>query len=300
MNQLEAASIIENQALKSLMYKLTDIPNHPVRLIQASKSLIGLDLDNPNKKLLGFNSFFLKNNNYKSIKNKNYLDHTIKEVISIYDLEEAFANNDKTKAFDILHQLSKVSNPLHILEFLVEISLKQSGISFLIVWSIYRMVFFINQKDESFFLDLSIDAIFSDKFYSNNFDLLVTNQKIIDYSNLSISNIDLFSHLLEAYNSNLVRSDKIKPLISNIIARKFNYDKKETLMDFNSDFKYPQLFSIGRSWLLVFINNIDNNKITIELILFLDSIRCLYKFLNNSDYKLICIHFERLVKKFDI
>ena len=43
MNQLEAASIIENQALKSLMYKLTDIPTHPVRLIQASKSLIGLD-----------------------------------------------------------------------------------------------------------------------------------------------------------------------------------------------------------------------------------------------------------------
>jgi hypothetical protein len=162
------------------------------------------------------------------------------------------------------------------------------------------MVFFINQKDESFFLDLSIDAIFSDKFYSNNSDLLVTNQKIIDYSNLSISNIDLFSHLLEAYNSNLVRSDKIKPLISNIIARKFNYDKKETVMDLNIDFKYPQLFSIGRSWLLDFINNIDNNKITIELILFLDSIRCLYKFLNNSDYKLICIHFERLVKKFDI
>ena len=300
MNQLEAASIIENQALKSLMYKLTDIPNHPVRLIQASKSLIGLDLDNPNKKLLDFNLFFFKNNNYNSVKKKNYLNHTIKEVISIYDLEEAFANKDKTKAFDILHQLSKVSNPLHILEFLVEISLKQSGISFLIVWSIYRMVFFINQKDVSFFLDLSIDAIFSDKFYSNNSDLLVTNQKIIDYSNLSISNIDLFSHLLEAYNSNLVRSDKIKPLISNIIARKFNYDKKETVMDLNIDFKYPQLFSIGRSWLLDFINNIDNNKITIELILFLDSIRCLYKFLNNSDYKLICIHFERLVKKFDI
>ena len=300
MNQLEAASIIENQALKSLMYKLTDIPTHPIRLIQASKSLIGLDLDNPNQKLLDFNSFFLKNDNSKYIKNKNYLDNTIKEVISIHDLEEAFANNDKTKAFYILHQLSKVSNPLHILEFLVEISLKQTGQSFLIIWSIYRICFFINQKDINFFLDLSIDAILSDKFSLKESDLLQINNNIINYSHLSISNIDLFSHLLEAYNSNLVRFDRIKPLISNIIAREFNYDKKETLTDCNVDFKYPELFDKGRSWLLDFINDIDHNNITIELILFLDSIRCLFKFLNNEDYKLICIHFERLVKNFDI
>ena len=300
MNQLEAASIIENQALKSLMYKLTDIPTHPIRLIQASKSLIGLDLDNPNQKLLDFNSFFLKNDNSKYIKNKNYLDDTIKEVISIHDLEEAFANNNKTKAFDILHQLSKVSNPLHILEFLVEISLKQTGQSFLIIWSIYRICFFISQKDTNFFLDLSIDAILSDKFSLKESDLLPINNNAINYSHLSISNIDLFSHLLEAYNSNLVRFDRIKPLISNLIAREFNYDKKGILTDLNIDFKYPKLFNKGRSWLLDFINDIDHNNITIELILFLDSIRCLFKFLNNEDYKLICVHFERLVKKFDI
>ena len=300
MNQLEAASIIENQALKSLMYKLTDISTHPVRLIQASKSLIGLNLDNPNKKLLDFNSFFLKNNNDKYIKNKNYLDDTIKEVISIYDLEEAFYNNDKIKAFNMLHQLSKVSNPLHILEFLVEISLKQTGQSFLVIWSIYRIFFFINQKDTNFFLDLSIDAILSDKFSFKESDLLTINNNAINYSHLSISDIDLFSHLLEAYNSNLVRFDRIKPLISNIIAREFNYPKKETLTDFNIDFKYPKLFDKGRSWLLDFVNDIDYNNITIELILFLDSIRCLFKFLNNEDYKLICIHFERLVKNFDV
>ncbi len=298
MDQLEAASIIERQALKSLTYKTNDFLKHPIRLIQASKSLIGLDLDNPNTKLLKFNSHFLNNIDYQTIQIKDYLNNNINEVISIYELEEAFINNNKSKVFDELNQLSKVSSSLHILEYLIEISLKQSGQSFLIIWSIYRTIFFINEKDVKFFLDLSIDAIFSDKFcFKKDLDLEI-DYNIINCSKLSISDIDLFAHLLEAYNSNLVRYDRIKPLISIMINKEFSYDKKNALTEI--DFKYPELFNKGRSWLLDFINNTDNNSITIDLILFLDSIRCLFKFLNKNDYKLICNHFERLVNQFDI
>ena len=42
MDQIEAALIIEKQALESLTYKVNDFLKHPIRLIQASKSLIGL------------------------------------------------------------------------------------------------------------------------------------------------------------------------------------------------------------------------------------------------------------------
>ena len=298
MDQLEAALIIEKQAIESLAYKTANFSNHPIRLIQASKSLIGLNLDKPNKKLLNFNSSILKNNTFKSIKIKNFSNDNTKEVINIYNLEEAFINNDKTQVLNELYQLSKVSSSLHILEYLVEISLKQTGKSFLIIWSIYRTIFFINQKDIKFFLDLSIDSILSDKFYLSDFELLPINNNLIRCSNLSIADIDLFSHLLEAYNSNLVRSDRIKILISNIINKKFSYNQKDSSIEF--EFKYPQLLNKGRSWLLDFINDIDDNNITIELILFLDSIRCLFKFLNKEDYKFICSHFERLVKKFHV
>ena len=64
MNQSEAALLIEKQALESLTYKTDNFLNHPIRLIQASKSLIGLNLDSPNKKLLNFNSLILKENSY--------------------------------------------------------------------------------------------------------------------------------------------------------------------------------------------------------------------------------------------
>ena len=84
--------------------------------------MIGLDLDNPNQKLLNFNSSFLNKNNYKYkvIKIENSLNHVVKEVISIHNLEEAFINNDKTKIFDELYQLSMVSSSLHILECLID------------------------------------------------------------------------------------------------------------------------------------------------------------------------------------
>ena len=297
MDQLKAASIIEKQALKSLSYKTVNFLNHPIRLIQASKSLIGLNLDTPNEKLLKFNSSVLANNTYESIKFKNFKNDNIKEVISTHNLEDAFIKNDKDEVLNELYQLSKVSSSLHILEYLVEISLKQTGKSFLIIWSIYRTIFFISEKDIKFFLDLSIDAIFSDKFSLSDLELLPINDNIIKNSNLSITNIDLFSHLLEAYNSNLVRSDKIKILISNVINKRFPCRKDDSSVEFN--FKYPQLLKTGRSWLLEFIDDIDNN-ITIELILFIDSIRCLFKFLNKKDYKFICAHFERLIKVFNV
>ena len=50
---------------------------------------------------------------------------------------------------------------------------------------------------------------------------------------------------LEAYNSNLVRHDRIKPLISIMINKEFNYDKKNALTEI--DFKYPELFLTSNS-----------------------------------------------------
>ena len=98
MNQLEAASIIEKQAIKSLAYKFDNKLIHPIRLIQASKSLIGLDLDNPNQKLLKFNSDYLDNNEYQKFDNRNFIVNDLNEVINIHDLERAFLDNDKDKA----------------------------------------------------------------------------------------------------------------------------------------------------------------------------------------------------------
>ena len=300
MDQIEAALIIEKQALESLTYKVNDFLKHPIRLIQASKSLIGLDLDNPNKKLLRFNSDYLDNNKYQKFDNRNFIVNDLNEVINIHDLEKAFLDNDKDKVFEVLNHVSKVSSSLHILEYLIEISLKQSGNSFLIIWSIYRIIFFIDKKEVELFIDLSIDSIFEDKFENLDSTYSQDFKDIINFSNLSVLDIDLFSHLLELNASVLVRSDKIQSLIAGMISRKFDSNKNATFNFESQKLEYVQLLKIGRPWLLDFLNKIDKNKITIELILFLDSIRCLFKFLDKKYYKSICVHFERLVKVFNV
>ena len=60
IDKLKAAKIIEKQIQFCLKIKLSESELHPLRLIQASKSLIGLNLDKPNQKLMNFNSVYLE------------------------------------------------------------------------------------------------------------------------------------------------------------------------------------------------------------------------------------------------
>ena len=63
IDKTKAASILEKQINLSLNIPLTDLELHPIRLVQASKSLIGLNLDEPNEKLIKFTSIYLESFN---------------------------------------------------------------------------------------------------------------------------------------------------------------------------------------------------------------------------------------------
>jgi len=299
INKNEAANIIDGQINKSLNFSFKFFSCHPIRLIQASKALIGLDLDNPNQKLLNFNKLFL--NEYTASVYDNYLlESKQSEVISIHDLEMALFNKDKKVILSIFDQISKVSSSTHILEFLIEISLKQSGKSFLHIWSLYKSILFSSNKESKFFIYLAIDIICSDNFeevknINNDFNL-----KSILRKDLSLYDFDLLSHLIEAYNAKLVRCDKIIPLIKNIIHRKF--DKKNNLNEIciKNKLFYDELVINGRFWILNYTNEISLDKLSYNFILFLDSFRSIVKNSKQDYYSSLCINFERLVKVFDV
>ena len=124
-------------------------------------------------------------------------------------------------------------------------------------------------------------------------------EDIILIDNLTIGDIDLYSHLIELKHSNLVRSEKLLPLADKMINRfSIRYDLKSSSKKINvieSEFNKN-----GRAWILDYINEINPKKITYEFILFLDSIRCLLKYLNVNKHKYVFKHFERLVKNFNI
>ena len=298
VNQKKAASLIEKNILCALKIRLQDFPSHPIRLIQASKSLIGLNLDSPNQTLLSFSSDCLQEYNQgSSYKAYNY-DKDVNMVINIYDLEHAFLNKNRGSILNMLDQLSRVSSELHILEYLIEISLKQSGRSFLLIWSLYKSILFTSDKDVLLFIKLASDIILSDKFEDIIDSNLEWNFEIIKCNTLSINSIDLYAHLLEAYNSDLIREEKIKSLIISLVSRKFKL--KAELIDVNQKIESVDLLNKDRFWLIDFINKTDKQKITNDMILFLDSIRCLLKFSNKSYYKFICLQFDKLLKGLNV
>ena len=296
IDKAKASSLIEKQILHSLKIKLKNSELHPIRLIQASKSLIGLNLDKPNQKLIKYNSHYLDRFNNK----KYYLDlnyqQSLGEVVSIYDLEQSFLDRDRKTVLNVLQQLSLVSSEMHILEYLIELSLKQSGKSFLIIWSLYRSILFLNSYDSNLFLNLATDIILEDEF--ENFSPSSSNLEF-NIHKVSIDHIDLYAHLLEAYNSNLIRSFKIKSLITSFINRKIN-NYKTINFNINNKIKYTDLLNNGRYWLLNFINQQDIKNINADLILFLDSIRCLFRFLDKKDHKFICFQFETFLENFNV
>ena len=81
INKEKAAETIENQIINALEIKFNEFNSHPIRLIQASKSLIGLNLEQPNSDLLYFNDFYIKKNKNNLIKKSESIDLKPNEVM---------------------------------------------------------------------------------------------------------------------------------------------------------------------------------------------------------------------------
>jgi len=298
MNKDEAAKEIENQIIASFNCNVNEIVCHPIRLIQASKSLIGLNLDNPNQRLIDFSELYLNEKLSKKLLKSKVINNQVNEVINIHDLENAILSKDRAKISDSINQLSKVSSSLHILEYLIEISLKENGSSFLVLWSIYRSIFFIGERNLDDFRELIIEVVLCDRiseYPQSNINI----DDIVLIDNLSLEDIDLYSHLIELKHSNLVRSEKLVPLADKMINR-FSIRKDLKNQPKNVNQIKSKFNKKGRVWILDYINEIDPKKITFEFILFLDSIRCLLKYLNINKHKYVFKHFERLVKNFNV
>ena len=159
-------------------------------------------------------------------------------------------------------------------------------------------ILFTTNKDSKLFIRLASDIILDDEFEDFIESDVKWNFEIIKSNSLSIDSIDLYSHLLEAYNTDMVRTFKIKSLIIGLINRKFNLDMEQ--FDINQNIISIELFDKDRFWLIDFINKTDKQKITNDMILFLDSIRCLLKFSNKSNYKFVCLQFDKFLKDINV
>ena len=241
----------------------SDWSRHPLRVVQAVKSLIGINISTPNLKLIDWLENYSNSFSKNSKLDLGFRDDKLNETISAHHLELALREGDKLKSYKNLEQLSRVSEGRPILEFLLELSLQQSGQSFLFIMSVFRSNLFSSNRFIDQFLILSADSILDDKFkISHDTD---------DYFNLN-SKFELCAHMLACKKEEFVRNQKINaflPGVNSLLKNtdSSNCDKSDIL----------GILTYGRKAILKYLDIINKHNINIDLILKLDALRAALK-----------------------
>ena len=119
-----------------------NLSSHPILLIDSFKSLIGIDLKK-SKKLQDI----LIPHIYSLINEPINSPTTVNSSISLLSLYDVLKSKDVDKSKIIISEILNVSDGKHILEYLLELSLLQSGNSFIIVSSVIRCMEFCDNPD---------------------------------------------------------------------------------------------------------------------------------------------------------
>tara|TARA_Y100001970_G_scaffold65630_1_gene83993 strand:- start:51 stop:929 length:879 start_codon:yes stop_codon:yes gene_type:complete len=270
MNTIDLKYQIEIMYDLALQAKADMYIEHPVRLVQSVKSIIGINPDNPSKKLLSFCETYVGGFS-KSIKYKDSDDKSLSEVVTFSDLELSLKNKNFNESIKNVSQLLKVSDSKHILEFFVEFSLKYNMQSFYCIWSVYKMMLFLRGKDILQNIIFCIDLIIADDdsiYVENNSDQIY-NLASFKYDKNSIEQMWIYYSVI---NETLVRSENITKYIYNNSVEKFS---KQTQSQTPNVLKEQKM--LGREWISSYLENIDCKLLDVKLVLILEACRASLK-----------------------
>ena len=267
MNITEAKEKISLLYEKAINITAVSPVLHPVRIIQASKSIIGINKDNPIGELLVFNEEYIDGFAFEDVKYK-IDESSIAEMVSYKSLEEALVNGNAPMAQQKLYELSRVSEGMQIIEFLLEYSLRYTKESFLLIWSIYRMMLFLDKKFMLQSLLLCVDSILSSKDVSENEFLFKDAESSFKF--LNRKKYEKFSVLCQIYFSDLVRKEKILDAMSKFVS--FNDVVNE---------KYNGSYE-SRMKLWLYLSERRCGKLSYQMILDVDAIRGMMKVVDDN------------------
>jgi len=247
---------------------------HPIRVIQAVKSIIGINIDDPIDSLLDFckeytdKYNFIEKVNYKS----KYLDFPA--MVSYKNLEESLLNQDLEKTYSNIYYLTTVSEGMQVAEFLLEYSLKYSKDSYPFIWSIYRMLLFADKKDIFESLLLCSHVLIKSKplikFDYKEFE----DMQSIKWQRIENHEFELIAIIFSIYNSDLIRKETINKYISKFLG----------LKDLQIPCDESTYRDIDRIWIHSHFRKLSQKDIKVEDILYYDSIRSVIKCTNENNF----------------
>ncbi|MBC8311439.1 MAG: hypothetical protein H8E72_03985 [Candidatus Marinimicrobia bacterium] len=239
-----------------------DWDTHPLRVVQAVKSLIGINISSPNMKLLNWVKEYISSFESRPKSELMFKFGELEETITIHSLEIAIKEGNAKLAFSHLEQLSRVSDGRPILEFLLELSAQQSGKSFLFVLSALRSNLFLSNEKITALLILCTQSILDDSFadWGLNPDKLTL-----------LSTFELSCQIIQCHEEDIVRMVKITPWLPTMSEIMDVSVSREVIED------SMNIMNVGREGILNSIDKMKLDYLTPQVILTFDAYRAALK-----------------------
>lgn len=259
---------------------------HPLQVVQASKSLIGINLESPPRILLKWLEDYVKDFTPNFTPPSSSDQNSPPETITYTHLGKLILNKKEMESNIYLNQLLQVADPRHIAEFLIELGAQQSPGSFLFCWSAFRGIQFLGEK--------------------NGYPLLYhCLSKLLDYgegrknnTRLLLRKYELYCHQFQIRKAAFIRENKIIPHLDKMIQtieRELNQTDPPLIpVNLKSNIKTK-----GEHGIISYLSTLKLEDLSPDLILLLDALRSMLIFSDNlKDPVLLSILDTRRVNKY--
>ena len=238
---------------------------HPIRVVQACKSLVGINPENPPKVLLRWLERYLKCFNPSFNKPASDINEVSPEVITYSHLGNLIINKKQKEAYNYLGYLLQITGPNHIAEFLIELAASKSSGSLLFCWSAMRSIQFVGEQEGYPILYHCISR------------LLKEEEVIIESDGSALERYEICCHQFQIRESEMVRMAKIIPYFDQLIKTiESNFIQSE-FPDLPEKLK-KMINQEGIRGIHAYLNGLKLEGINFELVLLLDALRSVLQF----------------------
>ncbi len=275
----------------------TALRHHPIRLLQAVKSLIGLNLKDPNTRLLDWLKKYITSFAIFPVDRLKIAFTPPTGNVSYDALSEAIRDRDSAALELEIGKLRAVASADQLLEFLLEQAMTGATAQFLCLWSAHRMVRFLGSEHSAKILRFNTDTLLRVEPVAE----MSENQQLVDYETSAAVSQVLNENFIRERNihrqaeqiKNHVESPDqefrvpsvgkrdVKKLITNFCAEPSGIDP---------DLVAGLSVHESRQWIWDFVVGLPTQKLSPDLLLCLDAGRALLK--NSAPHRWANIGFQ--------
>ena len=251
-------------ALFNFASQITYSQKHLLPVVQAGKSLIGINPNIPPKNFLKWLEGYVKEFSMGKEENIKEIKQKSPEVIEITKLGELVNANQKTEALKYLQFLKQVANQEYIAEYLMELATSKSPFQLLFCWYIFKTIKHTENENQFLLLELGISCLMDEN------------------KNKNANQFELICYQNQILNTAMIRSETIIPKL-NVMVEIAKTEISENGHTFILQELVPLINDRGEMGVWTFLSGLNMEELNPELILRLDAVRSAVRYSSNKN-----------------